>query len=155
MKLIGVRVTLIRGPGESVCSRGGSGDCEFAGAGSVGAGAGSGLGSVTGEGAADEVREDAADDVRGDDVLVATDWLTRVDVTGVDDVLVSSRGLAGISPEKLLVRSRAVATTKVAAASPINSSSNRDVRCSRLVGTGCTAALSRWCSHSGSSHSGS
>jgi hypothetical protein len=133
VKLIGVRVTLIRGP---VGLRGwpAVGAADTGGAGSAGPAVTSS--SVDGSGVDDGevLSEPDEGDVREGGELV-----------GVGDtaaeVLLSSRDVAGISPDCLPVTSNAVATTRTAAAKPMSTRSSRGLRYHGEVGRsgGCAA----------------
>lgn len=121
VKLIGVRVTLIRGPWGLLDGAAGGGAAADA-AGSAGSGAASGEGSVVRSG----VGDGGALELAGVTVAEGVE-LALAGGTGVE-VLVSSRGVLGISPEVLPVTSSAVATTNTAAANPMSSRSSRGLR---------------------------
>lgn len=121
VKLIGVRVTLMRGPWGLLVGAAAGGAAADA-AGSAGSGAGPVVGSVDCSGVGDGgvLELDDATVLEGGELALA-------EGTGVK-VLVSSRGVVGISPEVLPVTSSAVATTSTAAANPISSTSRWGLR---------------------------
>ena len=121
-------MTLIRGPSEFVRSLVGWGGGEAVGACSVGAGAASATRSAveTGDETVDEVVEGV---VGPGDVLLGVVGPVVVEGIGSGvNLRDSNLGCDGISPEKLPVTSSAVATTNVADASPIRTTSSREVR---------------------------
>ncbi len=121
VKLIGVRVTLIRGPWGLLDGAAGGGAAAEA-AGSAGPGGTSVVGSVDCAGVGDGGVLVFADVTGLEGVKLA-----RAEGTGIE-VLVSRRGVVGISPEVLPVTSNAVATTNTAAANPMSSRSRRGLR---------------------------
>ena len=124
MKLIGVRVTLMRGPSFCLPSAVGGDTGGGGGAGSGDSSVTSGLGGAS----ADE------DGVDGPDVLVTDPVSAELELGGAEvgeaevAVLRSNCGPAGMSPEKSPVTSSAAATTSTAAATAISAMSSRGLR---------------------------
>ena len=127
MKLIGVRVTLMRGPSFCLPSAVGGGTGGGGGAGSGDSSVTSGLGGASAD----------ADGVDGPDVLVIDPVLpvsAELELGGAEvgeaelAVLPSNCGPAGMSPEKSPVTSSAAATTSAAAATAISARSSRGLR---------------------------
>ena len=119
MKLIGVRVTLIRGPsGLRDWLAGGAADAGCDGGGSAGSAVTSGSVDCSG--------------VDDGEVLADVGVRDGAELVGVGEtateVLVSSRGVAGISPDCLPVTNNAVAITNRAAAKPMRTRSRRGLR---------------------------
>ena len=131
VKLIGVRVTLVRGPdaGLRPLDPAGASDASDApGSGAAGAGEAGRRVSDAAAGSVVRTGEGTSDDVVDGEVAPGTGELVGATRSG-SEVGVASRGLVGICPAKFPLTRTATATTNATAATPMRPSSTREVRC--------------------------